>query len=184
MPLTISVKISLFIKFKLLCNEELTVAIDASTFPIEGNGLVDLIINGEIVRFNDVMYSLSLRYNLISGSRLDANGAKFKGGEGRVKVYSENGTLFRAILKNGICFLYPNPTSKTKKDIKSNEKPKKVCFQASTIQKDDLKLWHRRLGHISSTFIEHTVKCNGIRGLPQIKCKDIQCKTCKLNKHR
>lgn len=129
------------------------------------------------------MYSLSLRYNLISASRFEASCAKFKGGEGRVKVYRENGTLFRAFLKNGSYFLYPNPTSKMKKDIKSNEKPKKVRFQASTIQKDDLKLWHRRLEHISSTLIKHTVKCNGARGLSQINCNDFQYKTCKLNKH-
>lgn len=88
-------------------------AIDGATFPIKGTGAVDLKLNGEMMHFGDVMFCPSLRCNLISRSRFDTKGAKFKGGEGRVKAYRECNTLFCAFLKNGTYYIHPEPRSKT-----------------------------------------------------------------------
>lgn len=73
---------NLYTEFKPLYD---AVAVNSATFPIEGSGIVDLKMGGEIVQFEEVTHSPKLRKNPISGSILD-----FKGGGGSVKVSNQD----------------------------------------------------------------------------------------------
>lgn len=167
--------LDLYVKFEPLYDKEMAVAVNGVTFPIEGTGIVDLKLEGKIVRFGNVLYSPKLRRNLISGTRLDSKGTTFRGGEGKLKVYKNDETLFRATLKNGVYYVYPEEQKIHKR---------KVRFQVAVVQGDDLKVWHRRMAHVSPHLIEQTYRNNSVRGLPLVKNRDFHCETCKLNKHR
>lgn len=111
---------NLYINCKPLHNHELAVAVDDATFPIKGTGTVELKLNGENVLFGDVIYCPSLRCNLISGSRLDSWGAMFKGGEGRIKAYRDDHTLFQATIKNYIYYIHLDPNFNITKSCNSH----------------------------------------------------------------
>ena len=167
----------LFNNFKPVKNESLAVAVDGITFPILGKGQVKLKLNSKIVTFDNVMYSPKLRRNLISGSRLDTKGIIFKGGDGQVNAVNKNTGkhLFKAKLVKGVYHIYPESNVK---------KTKKVRFESSVIQKDDMGVWHRRFGHICPEYILNTSKNKSVRGLPNLKNQDLNCEICKLNKHK
>lgn len=63
-------------------------------------------------------------------------------------------------------------------------KNKRVQFESSTVHKDDLKIWHKRMDQISPNLIEDTYKSNGVKVLPRIPNKNFNCEDCKLNKYR
>lgn len=167
---------SLFIDFTPLNDENMAVAVEGITFPIEGRGTIKLKFGQRTLMFKDVMYSPKLRRNLISGARIDKNGAHFNGGGGEVKISCNGQFLFKAILKNGIYYIYPKVPS-------SNNK--KVRFETSAVNRqNDMMRWHRRLAHVSPYLIEHTCKNVGARGLPFLRGENFNCEMCKLNKYR
>lgn len=93
--------------------------------------------------------------------------------------------LFHATIKNCIYYIHPDSNSKMLKlDSRDKSKSKKIHFEASTVQKDDLKIRFRRLGYISPALVENMDKCYGIKGLLHIKNSNFECETCNLNKHR
>lgn len=163
---------NLYKNFKPLYNKEMVVAINGATFLIEETGLVYLELWGEIVCFGNVMYFLKLRRNLISGSRLDSSDIKFKGGNDTVKASNQAGEiLFRADIDKGIYYIY----------LEIPKNIRKVKFEGLMIQKDDIKIWHRCLEHISPTLIEGTYKNKSVGGLPYIKDTNFNCETCKVS---
>lgn len=116
------------------------------TLTTKETGLVHLKLEGEIVRFGEVMYFRYLRRNLISGCRLEGN--EVQRGNGRMKEYTDGETMFMATIKNALYYIYTEPLIKHKK----------VNFKAFTVQKDELKIRHRRMGHISPNLTEDTYK--------------------------
>lgn len=63
-------------------NERMSVAIDSVTFQIEGKWNIKFKFNQRLFHFSDVMYSLKLTKNLISGRKLSIKGVKFTGENG------------------------------------------------------------------------------------------------------
>lgn len=165
---------SLFIDYRPL-TENLSVAVEGITIPIEGTGTIKLRFGEHTYRFTDVMYSPRLRRNLISGPQLDIKGAKFSGGRGKVKVSRNSQTLFTAVLENGMYYLYPRVPDKIQK---------KVRFEASPTHTSEMVKWHRRFAHISPDLIENTSKQNCVRGLPRVKKGGFECETCRINKQK
>lgn len=78
---------TLFIDYTPLNDENMAVTVQEDTFPIEGCGTIKLQFGQRILMFKDVMYSPKLRRNLISGAKIDKNGALFNGGGGEVKIF-------------------------------------------------------------------------------------------------
>lgn len=166
----------LFIDYKPLKNQHLSVAVKDLTFPVEGTGTVELNFGRNTITLHDVLHSSKLRKNLISGPRLDKMGARFIGGGGKVKVFKHDKFRFQAVLRNGMYYVYPKNVCKIKK----------VSFENLNVTKakENFEMLHRRLGHVNKSIIEHTYKNNCVKGLPNIKCNDFTCKVCKLNKFR
>lgn len=171
--------IELFDSYTPVRNEEMHVAVDGMTFPIHGKGTILMGFKEGVFKFKDVLYSPKLRRNLISGPKMDVEGAVFKGEKGRVRVYTAKGKpIFKARLMDGIYHVFP----KIKKN--SSNSSKSVRFEASSIQKNSLEVWHARLAHISPELIINTYKNNCVSGLPELKHKDFFCEPCQLNKQR
>lgn len=165
-----------FTDFKKLRNETLSVAVDNVVFPVEGKGTVKLRFGNKIVCLKDVMYSEKLKRNLISGPRLDKEGAVFYGCRGEVKVSQGDKTLFKATLRNGLYTVYP-------KIVDNHENNRKFAATAKVDRK--LEEWHKRLSHVSAKVLIDTSRNNGVKGLPNFNSSCIlDCNDCKLNKFK
>ena len=56
-----------------------------------------------------------------------------------------------------------------------------VCLIASKL--DQLQLWHRRLGHASTSVIEKLQRLNIVEGLPKLNTQtDVVCEACARGK--
>jgi len=87
----------------------------------------------------------------------------------------DNRLIFKAKLKKGIYYVHP----------KMLHKSNKVALVASISTSKNLELWHRRLGHASSSVMTTTSKSNCVVGLPKFtSTENLNCEDCKLNKFK
>lgn len=165
----------LFTNFIPLKGEEMAVAVQNEKFPIEGKGNVKLKFGQRFIRLNDVMYSPKLRRNLLSGPRFDKANATFCGEKGEVKVSDQCGLIFKGILRDGLYYVKP---------VIQSEIKKRVNFESSAANVNDINLWHKRLAHVNTEIIRQTCKSGSVSGLPKFKNTDFYCESCKLNKFK
>lgn len=162
----------IFTTFEKVSNRKMSVAVDGLSFPIEGKGEVQLIVNNRKIVLSNVLYSPKLRRNLISGRQLDLTGRTFKGGNGKIIVRSKEGKVeFIAKLKQGLYFVFPNYSQLIRQE-------------AHVAEKLDLNDWHRKFAHINVKQIVNTSKKNCVTGMPVLKYDNIACEECKIAKSR
>ncbi|CAN1339431.1 Retrovirus-related Pol polyprotein from transposon TNT 1-94 [Linum perenne] len=119
--------------------------------------------------FHNVLFVPNLKHNLLSISQLCGNSNRviFEADSCVVERISDakilftgsrNGNVYSINLKNHLAF---------------NEK----CFSAIKLSSE--LIWHRKLGHISSTRIAKLCSLNIVRGLPNLKTnQDFFCQAC------
>ena len=165
----------LFVKYFPLKSEELKVAINGVTVPIEGKGVIKLRFGQRNLYLKDVMHSSELRKNLLSGPKFDRMGMTFTGEKGKVKIFENNQHLFTAVLRNGVYSTYPKILRSLSKNVK---------FSVASAECRSIAIWHRRLAHVGPETIEKTCRNNSVRGLPKLKNRGFKCEICRLNKQR
>jgi hypothetical protein len=137
------------------------------------------ISNGFIIYLHDVIYMPSMRRNLISVSCLDDGFDCFFGKKQYLITFNDE-IVGRAFRHNKLYLL----SIKDFINVVSFENNMNVCSSKNTRKRIDdvsLKLWHRRLGHISRGRIEHLVK-ESI--LPPLEFSDFeQCINCIKGKY-
>lgn len=79
----------LFVKFKLVTNKKLNVAVKGVSFPIEGKGEIKFCFGQRMFTFTEIMYSSQLRRSLISSPQLDKKGLFFMGGGGLLTSWGQ-----------------------------------------------------------------------------------------------
>ncbi|CAN1346136.1 Retrovirus-related Pol polyprotein from transposon RE2 [Linum perenne] len=133
---------------------------------ILGQGSVGLLPNPV---FNNVLFVQNLKHNLLSISQLCGNLNKvvFEPSCCKIIRASDNKLLFSGKRQDNIYVI----------NLKNSESFNEKCFSATNLSSQNL--WHRRLGHISSTRIAKLSSSNLVRGLPPITLsKDFFCTSC------
>ena len=143
--------LKLFSNFEYVNDEKMVLAANGIEFPIEGKG--DIVINFSYRNFTlkNVLYSSDLRRNLVSGPMLDQHKLSFTGKNGYVKAYSGSNCIFKAILQQGLYYIYPSSD--------------KQNFNIESKNKDSLKTLHERFAHANIDYIVKTSQLNAVNGL-------------------
>lgn len=167
---------NLFINMKPIDNENMILAVDNISFPIESKGDVKVYFDKTECYLKNVFYSPNLRRNLISGPMLDKYGFKFMGQNGEIKVYNENSVIFKAKLEGGLYYV------SSKVDINVNQIEKNGGDNKAY---NELMNWHEKFGHANVDYIIKTSQLNAVSGLPKLqKVSNFECEPCKLNKYK
>ncbi|GBM26167.1 Retrovirus-related Pol polyprotein from transposon TNT 1-94 [Araneus ventricosus] len=151
------------------------VAVDDVSFPILGKGDILMKFGPKTIKIKEVMYSLNLRRNLMSGPQFDVVVATFIGGWGEMKVQEHNKTIFKARLKNGIYYVSP---SLSKHDTRH------VTFAAPILVNEQLSLYAKVSCAISPSVISRTCREKGVVGLPDFKDIKLNSELCRVNKFK
>lgn len=176
-------------------NTSVAVAVGGVTCPVEGRGTVMLQfrIEGELetILLRNVLYSPSLRQNLISGTVIDKAGHSFVGKNNVLTVFHKDGRkLFYGKNHNGLFIvkpMYPKNVSNTnvsKSENVNNVKRSNNNCSFSTGSDNSLSVWHKRFAHINTKYIVNTSLNASVNGLPNLKHGEVKCEPCKVAKSR
>ena len=179
---------NLFSELKFNVKDQLSVAVDGITFPIEGIGNVQMYFNNVIYTLYDVMYSPKLRRNLMSGPRVDEKGGHFIGKGGKIKVFGGRGEyVFSAKLKNGLYVFYPNIKISKNVNFPTSYVPRNNSItNPQAFNTSSLETWHSKFGHIGHNLVLETSKHNSVIGLPKLRNlnSNTSCEPCQLGKQK
>nr|GEU33858.1 retrovirus-related Pol polyprotein from transposon TNT 1-94 [Tanacetum cinerariifolium] len=109
-----------------------------------------------------------LKRNLISLSTLEANGCKYSGGGGVMKIFKGALVLMKAIQSGGLCVLQGTVVYGT------------TGVSTSKASLDNFKLWHFRLGHMGEKGMKNLPK----KGLIKVSCNLEFCEHCVFGKQK
>ncbi|GKD93873.1 retrovirus-related pol polyprotein from transposon TNT 1-94 [Tanacetum coccineum] len=122
-----------------------------------------------VVRTNTrVRHALDLKRNLISLSTLEANGCKYSGEGGVMKIFKGALVLMKAIQSGGLYVLQGTVVYGT------------AGVATSKASLDDSKLWHYRLGHMGEKGMKYLAK----KGLIKVSCNLEFCEHCVFGKQK
>nr|GEW08837.1 retrovirus-related Pol polyprotein from transposon TNT 1-94 [Tanacetum cinerariifolium] len=120
-----------------------------------GKGNIQVKMHDGVVRtITGVRHVLDLKRNLISLSTLEANGYKYSGEGGVVKIFKGALVLIKAIQSDGLYVLQGIVVYGT------------TGVATSKASLDDSKLWHYRLGHMGKKGMKNLAK----KGLIKVSC--------------
>nr|GEX07819.1 retrovirus-related Pol polyprotein from transposon TNT 1-94 [Tanacetum cinerariifolium] len=140
-----------------------------STCPIIGKGTIQVKMHDGVVRtITEVRYFSDLKRNLISLSTLEANGCKYSGEGGVMKIFKGALMLMKAIQSGGLYVLQGTVVYGT------------AGVTTSKASLDDSKLWHYRLGHMGEKGMKNLAK----KGLIQVSCNLKFCEHCVFGKQK
>jgi hypothetical protein len=138
------------------------------------------ISNGLTLYLHDVLYMPSMRRNLISVSYLDDDGFDCLFGKKQCLITFNDKVVSRA-LRHDKLYLLSIKDSINVVSFENNVNVSSSKNKRKRIDDVSLKLWHRRLGHISREMIERLVK-ESI--LPPLEFSDFeQCIDCIQGKY-
>nr|GEW91039.1 hypothetical protein [Tanacetum cinerariifolium] len=126
-----------------------------SICPIIGKGNIQVKMHDGVVRtITRVRHVPYLKRNLISLSTLEANGCKYSGDDGVMKIFKGPLVLLKAIQSGGLYVLRGTVVYST------------VGVATSKVSLDDSKLWHYRLGHMGEKGMKNLAK----KGFIKVSC--------------
>ena len=137
----------------------------------DGIGNVELVNNGNKIVLENCLYAPDFAYNLISVSKLDQLGYKLRVKNNQAYIYKNNQLLISAVGRDSLYHIdivnhnLPNEkTTKVKqKETKKVEQNKQINKIEPTNtnnlleQKNKIKLWHQRMGHINHISLQKTL---------------------------
>ena len=142
---------------------------DNSKVRVVGIGSVDFVGSTQVEK---VLLVESLKHNLLSISQLCD--------EENVVIFEKNHCIIKSSETKETRFVtqcHKNMYVLQLKELADQD----VCLVAS--KSDQLQLWHRRLGHASTSVIEKLQKLNIIEGLPKLNTQtDAVCEACARGK--
>ena len=148
---------------------------DSTFHEAVGKGSIDITIKkGCNITLNEVLYVPNMTKNLLSVASITKNGFKLEFGRNDCVVTTQSGkAIARAVKENNLYRLDTNG---------------KLYANIAVTRKDDVELWHQRLGHIGINNINKLVNNNMVTGLPISQHKDlpfcdacVQGKLCRLS---
>lgn len=167
---------NLFVYIEPVDNENMLLAVNDISFPIEGKGDVKVCLDNTECHLKNVLYSPNLRRNLISGPMLDKYGFKFVGQNGVINVYDRDIVMFKAKLERGLYYVSPSV------DVNVNQIENN---RSDNRGHEELMAWHEKFGHANIDYIVKTSQLNAVGGLPRLKkIPNFECEPCKLNKYK
>ncbi|GJT45467.1 retrovirus-related pol polyprotein from transposon TNT 1-94 [Tanacetum coccineum] len=126
-----------------------------SICPVIGKGNIQVKMHDGVVRtITGVRHVPDLKRNLISLSTLEANGCKYSGEGGVMKIFKGALVLMKAIQSGGLYVLQGTVVYGT------------AGVATSKASLDDSKLWHYRLGHMGQKGMKYLAK----KGLIKVSC--------------
>ncbi|CAN1248499.1 Retrovirus-related Pol polyprotein from transposon TNT 1-94 [Linum perenne] len=123
--------------------------------------------------FHNVLLVQNLKHNLLSISQLcgHSNRVIFEAQTCKIERISDCKVLFTSVRKNNIYVI----------DMKNTDAFQEKCFSAVNASPE--LIWHRKLGHISTSRIAQLFSKQLVRGLPSLKfSKDYFCQACTRGK--
>lgn len=154
----------------MILKEPIRIAVAKSDNYIEATGIGNIRalsdVNGTQVKCNikNVFYVPNLRKNLLSVRRLEIENIKIIFNDGEVSLYSENNLV--GIGKR-------NTLYEIRFQVDYSE-----CLNTET-ENENLKLWHKRLGHICNENLNKLIKNDMVKGIDDLKVNRIDfCESC------
>jgi len=121
---------------------------------------------------NNVHYVEDLKYNLLSISQICDKGNEVK--------FMANKCLVTNCITKRVVMSATRVKNMYVADLDSIKEDDMSCLSAQT---DDADLWHRRLGHASTSLLNKLVTGDLVRGLPKLKfSNDKVCDACAKGK--
>ncbi|GJS41666.1 retrovirus-related pol polyprotein from transposon TNT 1-94 [Tanacetum coccineum] len=140
-----------------------------SICPVIGKGNIQVKMHDGVVRtITGVRHVPDLKRNLISLSTLEANGCKYSGEGGVMKIFKGALVLMKAIQSGGLYVLQGTVVYGT------------AGVATSKASLDDSKLWHYRLGHMGEKGMKYLAK----KGLIKVSCNLEFCEHCVFGKQK
>ncbi|GKD16972.1 retrovirus-related pol polyprotein from transposon TNT 1-94 [Tanacetum coccineum] len=134
-----------------------------------GKGNIQVKMHDDVVRtITGVRHVPDLNRNLISLSTLEANGCKYSGEGGVMKIFKGALVLMKAIQSGGLYVLQGTVVYGT------------AGVATSKASLGDSKLWHYRLGHMGEKGMKYLAK----KGLIKVSCNLKFCEHCVFGKHK
>jgi hypothetical protein len=140
---------------------------DDNKHPISGEGIVSIMtFEGKLRKINDVLHVSSLTKNLLSMRNIVIFGYKVLFQNNKCILSNEEGKgIIEAILENDLYRL------------KNHNIVKKTLAIETNRTMSNIKLWHRRLGHINNEKLKQLKDKNLVKGLSLNEITN--CRLCK-----
>ena len=139
---------------------------------ISNRGKGKIILNSKDnthITVKNVLYTLSLKTNILSLGRLDEEGYHIRLHKGFLTIHDDRGILLTKVQRSS-GRLYP-----LKLDIVEH------CLQ---ISEDRTWLWHKRYGHLNLASLKILSSQNLVKGLPTIHKREELCSSCVTSNSR
>nr|GEX69890.1 retrovirus-related Pol polyprotein from transposon TNT 1-94 [Tanacetum cinerariifolium] len=137
--------------------------------PVIGKGNIQVKMHDGVVRtITGVRHVPDLKRNMISLTNLEANGCKYSGEGGVMKIFKGALVLMKAVQSGGLYVLQSTVVYGT------------AGVATSKASLDDSKLWHYRLGHMGEKGMKNLAK----KGLIKVSFNLEFCEHCVFGKHK
>ncbi|UYV67194.1 hypothetical protein LAZ67_4004302 [Cordylochernes scorpioides] len=154
------------------CNQPIFLAETHRSIEATQQGNIKIVSNeNSHVELQDVLYVPNQRCNLLSVSSIVNKGNKVIFDQNGATILSEKEEIITTgIMKNNMFKVTFKPEV-----VKESEK----CMHVSS---DNMELWHKRLGHINSSYLMRMHKNKMVKGLEDLKGELPYCVSCNKGK--